>query len=152
MQEGTYEDDGHPRRRNLAGGVAFILWIAALASVPLTAPTAPDESLYPRGALAALNASSGVLINEYDWGGYLIWNAPTRPVFIDGRLLPFQPDILNDHLRATLVRPGWLAVLDEYGVRQALLAPERPLAGALRDEGWRVLAEGTTFVLLERPR
>lgn len=139
-------------RRPLAPGVAAVLIVAALASVPLTAPTAPDETLYPRGALAALNASSGVLIHEYDWGGYLIWNAPGRPVFVDGRLLPFMPDILNDHLRATLLRPGWLAVLDEHGVRQALLAPERPLAGALREEGWRVLAEDATFVLLERPR
>jgi hypothetical protein len=139
-------------RRPLAPGVAAVLIVAALASVPLTAPTAPDETLYPRGALAALNASSGVLIHEYDWGGYLIWNAPERPVFVDGRLLPFMPDILNDHLRATLLRPGWLAVLDEHGVRQALLAPERPLAGALREEGWRVLAEDATFVLLERPR
>lgn len=140
------------RRRPLAPGVAAILVFAALASIPLTAPTAPDESVYPRGALAALNASSGVLIHEYDWGGYLIWNAPTRPVFVDGRLLPFVPDILNDHLRATLLRPGWLAILDEHGVRQALLAPERPLAGALREEGWRVLAESEIFVLLERPR
>lgn len=139
-------------RRPLAPGVAAVLVVAALASIPLTAPTAPDETLYPRGALAALNASSGVLIHEYDWGGYLIWNAPERPVFVDGRLLPFMPDILNDHLRATLLRPGWLAVLDEHGVRQALLAPERPLAGALREEGWRVLAEDATFVLLERPR
>lgn len=139
-------------RRPLAPGVAAVLVVAALASIPLTAPTSPDETLYPKGALAALSSSSGVLIHEYDWGGYLIWNAPERPVFVDGRLLPFVPDILNDHLRATLLRPGWLAVLDEHGVRQALLAPERPLAGALRDEGWRVLAETSTFVLLERPR
>jgi hypothetical protein len=150
-QEGTYEHDRHPRSRSLSGGVAVLLWVAALASIT-TAPTAPDETLYPRGALAALNASSGVLIHEYDWGGYLIWNAPTRPVFVDGRLVPFMPDVLDDHLRATLLRPGWLAVLDEHGVRQALLAPDRPLAGALREEGWRVLAESKTFVLLERPR
>jgi hypothetical protein len=150
-REGTYEHDRHPRSRSLSGGVAALLSIAAIASIS-TAPTDPDESLYPKGALAALNASSGVLIHEYDWGGYLIWNAPARPVFIDGRLVPFMPDVLNDHLRATLLRPGWLAVLEEHGVRQALLAPERPLAGALREEGWRVLAEGRTFVLLERPR
>ncbi len=138
-------------RRPLAPGVAALLVLAALASIT-TAPTAPDETLYPRDALAALNSTSGVLIHEYDWGGYLIWNAPTRPVFVDGRLLPFMPDVLDDHLRATLLRSGWLAVLEEHGVRQALLAPERPLAGALREEGWRVLAEGATFVLLERPR
>ncbi|MGH2377188.1 MAG: hypothetical protein ACRDGT_01790 [Candidatus Limnocylindria bacterium] len=144
--------EGARARRPLAPGVAALLWIAAFASIPLTAPTAPDESLYPRGALPALRASSGVLIHEYDWGGYLIWNAPERPVFVDGRLRPFVPDILDDHLRATLVRPGWMRVLDEHGVRQALLSPERPLAAALRDEGWTVLAEGERFVLLERPR
>jgi hypothetical protein len=155
-QEGGVPGGRGPRARSaqprrLAPGVAGLLTLAAATSIPLTAPTTPDESQYPREALPALRASSGVLIHEYDWGGYLIWNAPTRPVFIDGRLRPFEPDVLDDHLRATLLRPGWREILEHHGVRQALLAPDRPLAGALRESGWRVLAETSGFVLLERP-
>lgn len=140
------------QRRRLAPGVAALLWIAAIASIPVSAPTAPDESLYPKEALAALRASSGVLIHEYDWGGYLIWNVPERPVFVDGRLVPYVPDVLEEHLRATLLRVGWRRILEHHSVAQALLDPERPLAGALREEGWRVLREGNGYVLLERPR
>ena len=139
-------------RKPLTPGVAVLLSLAALASIPTTAPTAPDETLYPREALEALRSSSGVLIHEYDWGGWLIWNAPTRPVFVDGRLVPYVPDILDDHLRATLLRPGWRRIVEHHSVAQALLDPERPLAGALREEGWRVVREGSGFVLLERPQ
>jgi hypothetical protein len=126
------------------------MWLAALGTIP-TAPTAPDESLYPKGAIAAVRASSGVLLHEYDWGGYLIWAAPERPVFVDGRLVPYMPDVVDEHRRAIALRPGWREILFRYAVKQALLAPTRPLAGALREDGWRVVAEDDGFVLLERP-
>jgi hypothetical protein len=127
------------------------MWIAAVTSVS-TAPTAPDESLYPKAAIPALRASSGVLLHEYDWGGYLIWAAPERPVFVDGRLVPYMPDIVDEHRRVIALRPGWREILFRYAVAQALLEPARPLAGALREDGWRVIAEDELFVLLERPR
>lgn len=150
IRRGRARPDPRTRRR-LSPGVAAVLVAAAISAIPLTAPTAPDESLYPSGALSALRNSTGILINEYDWGGYLIWNAPSRPVFIDGRLKPFTPDVLDDHLRLTLLRPRWREILEHHSVRQALLDPERPLAGALREEGWRVVVERDGYVLLERP-
>src|SRR5437588_213206 len=64
--------------------IAVVLVIAALASAS-AAPTRPDERAYPTAALDALREDHGVLLNEYDWGGYLIFNLPERPVFIDGR-------------------------------------------------------------------
>lgn len=132
--------------------LAAAMWSAAVASVVVTAPRA-DETRYPAGAKAALEASSGILLNEYDWGGWLIWNVPSRPVFIDGRLYPFTATgVLDDYERAVHARAGWLGVIDRYSVSQALLRPDRPLAQALRDEGWTAVAQDATFVLLERPR
>lgn len=128
------------------------MWIAAIASIA-TIPTQPDTSAYPVGALAALNRSTGVLFNEYTWGGYLIWNAPTRPVFVDGRLFPYATDGVLDQYRAALaVLPGWRATIRHWNVSQALLRPDRPLVQALRDDGWITVAQGGGFVLLERPR
>ncbi len=128
------------------------LWIAALASIA-TIPTTPDVTAYPTAALAALRSSSGILLNEYDWGGWLIWNAPTRPVFVDGRLFPFVTDGVFDQYRAALVvLPGWRSTLDRWNVTEALLRPTRPLAQALRDDGWIVRSEGERYVLLEKPR
>jgi hypothetical protein len=129
-----------------------LLWIGAIASIA-TADPRPDLSTYPAAAVPALRASSGVLFNEYDWGGYLIWNAPERPDFIDGRLFPFlADDVLGGYRRAIHVLPGWRAVLDRWNVTQALLAPDRSLTQALQDDGWTIRDRGARFILLERPR
>ena len=128
------------------------MWIGALASIATTSP-GPDLRGYPAPAVRALAGSNGVLLNEYDWGGYLIWVVPDRPVFIDGRLYPFIPNgVMTGYLTATHVLPGWRGVIDRWNVSQALLRPDRPLAQALRDERWTVVAQDATFVLLERPR
>lgn len=134
----------------LAPGLAVALWAGAIASIA-TAPSRPNEATYPSGALDALRASRGVLLNEYDWGGYLIWRAPERPVFVDSRFRPYPPEVLRDLTEVLELGPGWRRVLDRHSVRQVLLRPERPAVDALREDGWRVVAEGATFVLLERP-
>jgi hypothetical protein len=133
-----------------AAVLALLLCAGAIASA-IGAPTAPDEHAYPAGAVAALKAGSGTLLNEYDWGGYLIYRVPERQVFIDGRLFPFYPDVLRDYNDATQLRPDWQAVLAKYDVREALLMPAKPLAVALREDGWTVRAEGPNFVLLAKP-
>jgi hypothetical protein len=131
----------------LGAGVAAMA-LAGLAFVP----SAPDERVYPTAALAAVRSSSGVVLNEYDWGGYLIWRAPERPVFVDGRLFPFLPDVFADWREAVELGPRWKAVLDRYEVAQVLLRPDRALVSALREQGWRVVTEDAHAVLLERPR
>jgi hypothetical protein len=139
-------------RSGAAASLAVALWVGAVASIATIDPR-PDLHAYPNGALAALKSGSGVLLNEYDWGGYLIWNVPERPVFIDGRLFPFlADDVLGGYRRAVHVLPGWRAAIDHWNVTQALLRPDRALGQALRDEGWTVRAADAGFVLLERPR
>lgn len=139
-------------RPGLATTFIALLALSMLAAVR-TAPGAPDESAYPRGALASLARLDGNLLNEYDWGGYLIWNAPEHPAFVDGRLFLFvDSGVLDDYIAATELRPRFQDVLDRWRVRIALLRPARPLAVHLRQSGWRVVAEEAgAFVLLERP-
>lgn len=136
----------------LALPLAGALWLGALLSI-FTAAPGPDLRAYPVGAVSALVSSSGVLLNEYDWGGYLIWAVPSRPVFVDGRLYPFAGNgVIRQYQDAVLVLPAWRAVIDHWSVSQALLRTDRPLVQALRDDGWSVLARDERFVLLERPR
>jgi len=134
------------RRRPYPRGAAMA--IAGLAFVP----NAPNERTYPTAALDTLRSTSGVLLNEYDWGGYLIWRAPERPVFVDGRLFPFLPEVFADWREAVELGPRWKEVLDRYKVAQVLLRPDRALVSALREQGWRVVTEDARTVLLERPR
>ncbi len=132
--------------------VALALVIAALASAP-TAPTRPDERAYPAAALDSLRQDSGVLLNEYDWGGYLIFNLPERPVFIDGRYVPYLGGVLADYRALVGLRPGWRDLLDKYKVSELLLRPDRPLAVALREDGWRVRSSDADgrWIVLARP-
>ena len=133
-----------------AASLALLLCAGALASAT-GAPTVPDERGYPSGALAALRSGSGTLLNEYDWGGYLIYRVPERKVFVDGRLFPFYPAVLRDYRDAVELRPNWKDVLARYDVREVLLMPNKALAVALREDGWKVRAEDRTFVLLAKP-
>jgi hypothetical protein len=125
--------------------------LAAMLTVSVaTAPFAPNESRYPTVASASLATTTGTLLNEYDWGGYLIWRVPERPVFVDGRLFVFLPDVLTRYEEMVFMRPGWREELDRYKVSEVLLRPDRPLVTVLRGLGWRVLAEDSTAVLLQR--
>jgi len=133
--------------------IGFAVGVAAMALVSLASlPTTPNERDYPTGALAAVRAGNGVLLNEYDWGGYLIWRAPERRVFVDGRLFLYMPDVFADWREAVELGPRWRDTIERYQVRQVLLMPRRPLVAALRDAGWRVVSEDERAILLERPR
>lgn len=140
-----------PRRIALA--IVGLLLTIPLAVAVLAAPTGPDLGAYPAGAVPDLARAKGALLNEYDWGGYLIQAAPGQPVFIDGRgAALFQPGILADWTTAVEVRPGYAEVLERHDVGLVLLRPHRPLVAALRERGWGVVAEDAgRWVLLVRP-
>lgn len=140
--------------RPLPDAATALLAVALVAGALISAigvPTAPDEHAYPRGAVTALRSGSGTLLNEYDWGGFLIHEVPERKVFIDGRFFPFERVVLRDYRDAVELRSNWKDVLAKYDVREVLLMPSKPLAVALREDGWRVRAEDRLFVLLARP-
>ena len=136
-----------------AAGLAFVALAAMLLLVlGLGAPREPDLSAYPAGALADLRRESGNLLNEYDWGGYLIRYAPEHPVFIDGRGNALYPrDVLADFQNAAALAPGYRDVLKRWDISLVLLRPDRPLTGALREDGWKVLGSDAKWVLLSRP-
>jgi hypothetical protein len=130
----------------LALPLAGVVLVASLA----TAPRDPDLSGYPTGALAALHAKSGALFNDYDWGGFLTWYAPEHPVFIDGRLEPYVPRVLDDYRDAIGAHPGWSAVLDRWHIDLVLVRPASALAVRLQESGWTSLYRDDDTVLLSR--
>ena len=86
--------------------------------------------------VGALPSGDGTL-NQYDWGGYLIAFAPRTPVFIDGRLFPYVPDVLADYRAIVGARPGWESVVARRGVTTLLVRPTDPIA--VRAPGQRIL-------------
>lgn len=128
------------------------LAIAALsvAASVIAAPAQPDLRGYPVAALPALRAGPG-LFNEYDWGGFLIWHAPATKVFVDSRLIPYVPGVIDDFTTIVEAHPGWRETIARRGVRQLLVRPTAAVAVRARELGWREGAAGVGFVLFEVP-
>ncbi len=75
------------------------------------------------------------MFNEYDWGGFLIWQFPEQKVFVDGRM-PFwkigDRFPFFDEQYSIGAEPGSIEMLkNKYNVDWMLIRPQRPLAIAL---------------------
>jgi hypothetical protein len=143
--------DGDPPRAGALGHAAALLpALGLIAAAVLIAPVAVDERAYPVNALTSIPSGDGTLA-RYEWGGWLIWRAPSAPVFVDGRLTPYAGAILDDYRRIVAAAPGWREALAKRGVRTLLLTPTDPAAARAGELGWRVLASSETFVLFAVP-
>ena len=124
--------------------------LVAVVGAALLAPGEPNLSPYPTGALSSLPPGPGV-VNDYDWGGFLIWYAPATPVFIDGRLFPYTGDALRDYETVVSLGPTWRDVLARRGARALLLKPGSALAVRARDLRWPIVTESASYVLFLVP-
>jgi len=130
--------------------LAGILGAAMLVAAVAAGPSAPDLSRYPVSAVPLLDPGPGVL-NEYDWGGFLIWSAPRTPVFVDGRLTPYLPEVVDDYTAIVGARSGWRELISRRGIRTLLVRPDTPVAIRARDLGWPVRVLNDTAVLITVP-
>jgi hypothetical protein len=135
-----------------------LLMAGLLASVFLRLPSeaklvtgTADE--YPVQAAAFLKQfqPQGPVLNDYDWGGYLIWNARQVPVFVDSRVDIYEYcGVLKDYIDlASMQQP--LEVLDRYHIRYVLFARKSAVAYLLRHTaGWKLDYADVTTELFER--
>ena len=128
----------------------LVIALAAIVGAGLVARGEPNLTAYPAGALSSLPPGPGV-VNDYDWGGFLIWYAPATPVFIDGRLFPYTGDALRDYETLVSLGPTWRDVLARRGARALLVKPGSPLAVRARDLRWSIVTESASYVLFIVP-
>jgi hypothetical protein len=75
---------------------------------------------------------SGPMLNEYVYGGYLIWAAPENPVFVDGRADVFeQTGVLAEFGRWATLQSDPKQLLDKYKIDFCLLARSSPMVVVL---------------------
>jgi hypothetical protein len=109
----------------------------------------------PSGAVAFIekhDLQSNVL-NDYDWGAYLIWHAgPKSKLFIDGRCETVYPDsVLHDYLQFYFNFADAEQVLRAYPHDFVLIPPDAPIAGPLeKNPGWKLLYRDRTALLFAR--
>ena len=146
------------------GGDTGRLWLrgvalASLACVVVRIAQASGQALTKAPDFPAERATAylkdfhpqGRVFNDFLWGGYLEWNAPQIPVFIDSRVDIFErAGIFADYLDAIRLRNS-LAILCKYRIHYVLFEKDTPLTYLLlHTSGWHSLYQDKETVLLER--
>ena len=95
---------------------------------------------------------SGRMLNDYVYGGYLIWAAPKHPVFVDGRADVFEwTGVLGDYGNWATLHSDPNILLDKYKIDFCLLASQSPVVHFLPLlHGWRVIYTDDNSVIFAR--
>jgi hypothetical protein len=138
-------------------GLAGFLMLAALLKLYIvTHPALVDSYIreqYPVRAMAWLAEHNppGKLLNEYAWGGFLVWDLRQEPVFVDGRTDLFGDAVIGDWMVAVEAGQGWEEVLARREVGLVLLEPGRPLLARLQAAGWQPYYQDEQAVIYGLP-
>ncbi len=146
------------RKRGLANAgllLALCMGVAAYAADRLSPArvAAIHAAQFPVAVVAYLRETSpsGPLFHAYEWGGYLLWELPEYPSFIDGRTLLFGDELLAAYRRAAS-GVDWAEPFAEYDIRLALIPRGSGLDRALRrlPFAWELLFLDETAALYSR--
>lgn len=118
----------------------------------------PKEGAFPEKAIQFLddNKISGKMFNSYSFGGYAIWRAQERPVFIDGRYRRvYTPAEYGEYKGIIDSADSWGAAEQKYGYDYALLEydllSQRFPAHLLNNPAWALVYwDNHSLVYLKR--
>jgi hypothetical protein len=121
----------------------ILILLSLIAVVKLYAVTEPEfvdnqlEDLYPVEAVKWIEESwpMGEIFNDYNWGGYLIWNLRDYPVFVDGRTDLYDDELLREYLEVMAGDERWVESLDEYSVNTLIIQHGSGLVSQLEESG-----------------
>jgi len=137
--------DNYDRRRDLPW-VNAVLIGAAIAFCVLVFPDAReiDQQIAAKEPVAAVQylkqaGLAGPALNDYAWGGYLMWSNPDQRVFIDGRADIYAwTGVLREYGRWALLAEDPTRLLDRYGIQTILIRTSSPMANVLPHlKDWR---------------
>ncbi len=135
-------------------GSLLLVTVLAGSIWVLNSPERISSERFPTEAVAWLNENRppGRLFNDYDFGGYLMFNLPAYPVFVDGRVDVYSKHrAFSDFLEVWRLGARWEEVLDRYGVGVVLVEQRQSLVALLGvHEGWEKVFEGEVAVVFLR--
>jgi hypothetical protein len=141
----------HPEpSRWMNGAVLGVLAATALVTAHAQ-PFAPSAAITPDAAAREVKAIGRPVLNDYDFGGYLIF-AGIAP-FIDGRTELYGEKFYMRYERAVSLQdlPDFLALLDEFHIGTTMLSPSTPAIGLLdRLPQWERVYADTVAVVHRR--
>ena len=136
-----------------------VMIAASLLIAVLTFPSARGleqqvEDLSPVKAVRFIKTShlSGPMLNDYPFGGYLIWAAPEYPVFMDGRADVYEwAGVLGEFGNWATLQSDPNALLQKYNVGFCLLSNHSPMLHVLPLlNGWRQVYSDNNSVIFAR--
>ena len=138
--------------RVLLSLVALAALVKAATALPTETNQAEIRKTMPAEAVNFIRETkpAGRLFNSYNWGGYILWELPEYPVFIDGRTDLYDDDLINEWLQVLRAEPGWQAVLERWQVRLILVENGTPVVGQLEQNGWKQLYQDELAVIYSR--
>jgi hypothetical protein len=146
-------DQRSPRPASIRERVFVTATAVLAASVVAAAWNSPADSLGWRPienvALEALSTCPDPIFNQYGDGGYLLWFAPHRRVFIDSRQDPYPAELLVASRQADLAGV-YRDVFQRYAIRCAFVPTSSPMHGALSRDGWRVLFADSKWTMFRK--
>lgn len=119
------------------------------------------KNKYPYGAVSYIrdNPINGNMLNEYSWGGYLIWQLPEYKTFIDGRMTAWRDKnsyLMEDYSKIiykTDKNEGTLnKYLEKYNIKWILNRPDSKLVKYLKEnrpKEWQTVFEDEVSVILK---
>lgn len=139
----------------LIATAAAILWLTFPSRPNLAAQTA---KVSPVRAVDYIQAHhlTGNMLNEYVYGGYLIWAAPEHPVFVDGRGDVFEwTGVLHDYVQWEMLQTDPKVLLSKYNIGFCLLARSSAMTRVMQLlPGWQQVyssKKSVIFVRKDRP-
>jgi hypothetical protein len=145
----------HPAVNAALIGVAALIVFAAFPSRDELA--AQVQRGNPTGAVNFVRQArlAGPMLNDYTWGGYLIWALPEHKVFIDGRADVYEwTGVFGEYARWANLQEPPERLLDKYRVQFCLLRRNAPMALLLSYvPGWeRAYADEQSAVFVRESR
>ena len=133
--------------------VALIACLIKLKSVIYSPPTQERVGV-PLNAVAYLK-ENGITGNTFTdpniWGGYLIWETPSNPVYIDGRIDMYGDEFMREYLGIIHGISRWQEPFDKYGVQNAIVSPTSVLRLQLEQSGqWQQVYNDQMAVVFRR--
>ena len=146
--------DLNPKLTFLFNTLIVILLIAMATGYIFVVTRSPRiDNNYPVAAVEWLKVHNpqGRLFNTYNWGGYLLWNLPEYPVFIDGRADMYGKDILSQWHGVVNDRVDAIQILDKWDINIILLEPGWPIIKSLKIKGWKTVHQDDMSIIMLRP-
>jgi hypothetical protein len=138
---------------NLILMVPLIACLIKLKSVIYSAPTQERVGV-PLNAVAFVkeNKITGNTFTDPNiWGGYLIWETPSNPVYIDGRIDMYGDEFVKDYLGIVRGLTRWQDPFDKYSVQVAIISPQSVLRLQLEQSSqWQKIYSDEMAVVFRR--